>query len=171
MALAELQSAVARLCTDAAARAQLREEPAAFAHAAALDSTELAALTRAWPTLAGFAQSLIHKRAREAAHAIPRAAEFLGESFARTFAEFGAAHPAARDPSLDALAFLSWLLRRPGHALHLRETARYEIAWIEMRRERRWWRFGLFRLLRGRPLVALWWRFPGRAGCSYRQWP
>jgi hypothetical protein len=172
MALTELQAAVARLCTDPAARALLREDPEAFARAAALVPAELAALTgAAWPTLAAFATSLLRKRTREAGQAIPFTRAALGETFARTFEAYAATGASARDPALDALAFLGWLRRRPAPSPALRAATRYEQASLEMRRGRKLCRLGFFTLSRGRPFLACWWRFPRRAPCRSWQWP
>ncbi|SRR6266478_5469537 len=173
MALANLQAAMAQLCTDPAARALFVGNPEAFREQASLTPAELASLHEtAESSLHLFARSLLHKRAREAAHAMPLTRAALGESYPGIFEAFAATSPVARDPSLDARHFLEWLPSHLAVSAAVRQCARYELAWLRMRRGNRRWQFGLYALPTApKRFLALWWR-PRRAQpCRYCQWP
>jgi hypothetical protein len=173
MALAEIQAALARLSTDPAARALFIGDAHAFAEQTGLSPEDLATLREmAESSLQIFAHSLLHKRAHEAARAIPLTHAALGEDFGRTFEAFAATHQVARDPALDALHFIQWL---PGHLKAARaacDAARYEAAWLLMRRTDRRLHAGVFRPPGARSrILALWWRPHRSAPFRYFQWP
>lgn len=181
MALTELQAALARLYTSGEARAQLRDDPDVFAAAHGLTPAELDSLRQqAAAAIESFAHSLIHKRANEAAHAIPLTRRLFGEEYSSAFYLFAAQGAAqTRDPALDALAFLEWLLSSPGRSLSpgTRQAARYESAWLRVARGGRRLAAGVFDLPALRPgarahrFVAVWWRWRRASRCRSFQWP
>lgn len=173
MALAELQAALARLSTDPAARALFIGDPQAFADAAGLSPEELASLREmAESSLKVFAHSLLHKRSHETARAMPLTREALGGEYGRTFEAFAATHPVARDPAIDALRFLEWLPRQRAGGGGACEAARYERAWLLMRRTDRRWHAGVFNPPGARSrFLAIWWRMKLAAPVRFYQWP
>jgi hypothetical protein len=170
MALAAVQTALARLCTEAAARAELRADPEAFARRWGLSSEESESLAReVLGEAEAFARSLRRKRMDEAARSMPLARQVLGLSFEPFFARFAAATPlgSTRNPALDALDFHHWLLTSGVTALALddRHALRYEAAWLTMQHTAR--RFLALWLLvpnSGSPsrTFAIWWRWRGK---------
>jgi len=86
MPLAEVQVALARLFTDAAARDQLRKDPGAAATAWNLSSEELQLLERIEPRqVEFFARSLRVKRFNEVIRLLPRTHQALGKEYAELF--------------------------------------------------------------------------------------
>ena len=170
MALAAVQTALARLYTEPEARAALRADPAAFARQWGLSIEESETLAReVLDDAEAFARSLRHKRHDEAAHAMPLARQVLGAGFAAQFHRYAAAHPlgANRNPALDALDFHQWLLTPSGGPLTKRDrhALRYEAAWLTMQHTpRRVHALYLFVPGSGRPRRSLvvWWRWRGR---------
>jgi hypothetical protein len=173
MALIHVQAALARLTTDPAARALLIGDPEAFATQAALSAEELATLReQAETSLHLFANSLLQKRLRESGRAMPLVSEALGAAYPKVFEAFAASSPVTRDPAHDALHFLRWLPRRQDSSQELRELARYEYAWLLMRRTDRRFQLGIFSLPGvGSRFFALWWRLRKRHPFRYFQWP
>jgi len=168
--LAHLQAALARLYTDAAARAELRHAPGEFAARHGLDEKEVAEIAReVLGEVDDFAQALKRKRFSEAARSMPLARELLGGRFDSLFDEFAALTPtrSARNPALDALAFERWLLAGNRAALPSAEsdTLRYELAWLTMQHTNR--RILVRWLLPprstgGSRAPVVWWRWRGR---------
>jgi hypothetical protein len=174
MALADLQSALALLTTDPAARALFLSDPQSFARQRSLASEELASLQQtAESSLELFSRSLLHKRAHEAARTFPQTRTALGESFRRHFEAYAASTPIQRDAAHDAIAFLGWLLRRlPSKTGAARQYARYERAWLQTRRSDCRVKLGVFSLPTMRtPFLAVWWRLSPAQPCRYFQWP
>lgn len=166
-----MQAALARLCTDAAARAELRSEPVEFGKRWEMSIAETKALVEAvGGEVEQFAQSLRRKRLREAARSMPLTVQTLGAQFAPLFEKYGDAVPLGsfRKPELDALAFLQSILSQttPPLAAPKRDLLRFEAGWLTMRHTPQ--RF-LIRWLavphssRGvSSSVAVWWRWRGR---------
>ena len=168
--LAHLQAALARLYTDAAVREELRCSPEAFAARFGLEESEVAGLVReVLGEVEDFARALHRKRFHEAMRALPRTREILGVRLAALFDEYAAATPlgAARNPALDALAFVQWLLaaHRAGLSAADGDALRYECAWLTMQHTSR---RALVRWLLvpgaagGSRVCAVWWRWRGR---------
>jgi len=174
MALAALQSALARLYTDAAERAALRADSAAFGARFGLSKEDSATLARdVLGAAEDFAGTLYGKRFHEAARSLPLAGEVLGPRFAPAFADYAVATAGlARSPAQDALAFHDWLTANQAAELSSvdRDALRYEQGWLLMQHTAR--RCLLRWLLvpgcegGSRKLVA-WWRWRGRL----RHWP
>ncbi len=170
MALAAVQTALARLCTEAAARAELRADPEAFARRWSLSVEESESLARdVLGEAEAFAQSLRRKRFEEAARSMPLARQVLGSNFETLFQSYAAATPQgpARNPALDALNFHHWLLTSgdAAPALDERHALRYEVGWLTMQHTPR--RFLALWLLvpnSGTPsrTLAIWWRWRGK---------
>jgi hypothetical protein len=170
MGLAELQRSLARLYTDAAARAELRADPRRFARQCGLSADEGAALEREVLGDAEiFARSLRRKRMDEAARSMPLAGKVLGPDFACLFQKYASATPLGpmRNPALDALDFHRWLLA-PGR-VNLspgdRDALRYEAAWLTMLHTNR----SFLVLFLQRPgaekasrSLVVWWRWRGK---------
>lgn len=137
MGLAEIQSALAWLYTDAAARAQLLADQQAFGARFGLSHEETKAMAEnVQVEVEKFACSLLRKRFNETTRALPQARRILGQKlfgiFERYACETGPA--TTRDPTRDGLAFDQWLLTNtliPQTALE-KNALRYEIAWLTM---------------------------------------
>ena len=170
MALAAVQTALARLCTEAAARAELRADPEAFARRWGLSVEESESLARdVLGEAEAFALSLRRKRFDEAARSMPLARQVLGPYFAPLFHQYAAATPlgSARNPALDALDFYHWLLTSGAATLALydRHALRYGAGWLTMQHTPR--RLLVLWLLvpnSGTPSrsFAIWWRWRGK---------
>jgi hypothetical protein len=170
MGLVELQSALARLYTSATAREQLRGDGRQFAEHCHLSETEVEALAGSVLGEAEhFASALARKRSSEALKTIPAMQETFGKRLDDWFSTYAAATPLGteRNPALDALGFIRWLLQNRRSVLSPREAdgLRYEEVRIVMQQTAR--RF-LVRWLRvpnknaaSRSLVV-WWRWSGR---------
>ncbi len=173
MGLSHLQAAMAQLCTSPAARAFFLSNPEAFAEQASLTAEDLAALrATAETSLESFARSLLHKRAQEVARAIPLTREALDGTFAGIFEAYAATSPVARDPALDACHFLEWLPSHQPDARPVHRIARYELAWLRMRRGRARFHCGIYRLSNvAKRFFAIWWRPHKAQPCQYWQWP
>jgi hypothetical protein len=108
LSLAETQAALARLFTQAPARAEFARDPLALARAAGLESEEaqrLAALDA--PEIARFAGGLFAKRRHDVEKWLPLTAQALGSGFARRLREtLAEPPPGAR---ADALALVAKL--------------------------------------------------------------
>ena len=154
-----MQAALARLCTDATARAELRDNPVAFMARWGLSTEEREALAReVLDEAEAVAQSLRQKRLSEAARSMPLAVQVLGPRFPSLFHEYAEATPLgrARNPALDALAFHQRLLASRDEALSLcdRDALGYEAGWLTMQ-------------YTGRPFLIRWLRVP-RSGAASR---
>ena len=170
MALATAQAALARLCTDAAARAELRADPEAFSRRWGLSVEESAALARdVLGEAEAFAKTLRRKRLDEATRSMPLAGQVLGPSFAPLFHKYAAATPLgpARNPALDALDFHHWLLAAGDTELSISDihALRYEAGWLTMQHTKRKF-LALWLLIpdSGMPCrsLAVWWRWRGK---------
>ena len=170
MALAQMQAALARLCTDASARAELRTDPAAFAARWELSAEEGDALAlQVLGEVEAVARSLRQKRRSEASRAMPLAVQVLGPRFRPLFHEYAEATPLThiRNPALDALAFLQRLLAASGEALSIgdRDALGYEAGSLIMQQTGR--RFlARWLLVPGSGTasrsLAVWWRWRGQ---------
>lgn len=175
MGLAEMQSALARLYTSVGAREELRSDCARFAEQHRLSNAEA-------ETLAGsvlddaeeFASALARKRFAEAIKAIPTVEAILGAKLHELFSAYARVTPlgSQRNPALDALEFIRWILReqrRPFSLCNL-DSLRYEEARILMRESNRRllmrWLHLPGRESTSRQLIV-WWRWGGRL-CSWK---
>lgn len=139
MALAEVQTALARLLTDKEARAAFARDPQAMARALGLDEPEAQTLAGlAPPAIERFARSVEAKRALDARKLLPLTALALGNAFGP---RLRAALPRPpRGAAEDALALVAALVS-PSDASPpwIGDLARYEGAFLEIGRRR----FGL----------------------------
>jgi hypothetical protein len=193
MALADVQSILARLFTDAPLRAAFFDDPVAVGRSCGLDVAEartLAGLSRA--EVDGFAATLQRKRIADVRKMLPLTARALGDAFAGHVRPVlaGAARPGRHHD--DACAVAEHLRRMARyHQLTppwAADLARYEAAFgvaqcrpvgLLVRR----FRFPVAALamaiLRGAPTagisprmtVGVWLRWPGRRGAFHRVWP
>ena len=170
MGLAEIQAALAQLYTNAGARAEMRNDHRQFAERHGLSTDEAQQLAESILDEAdSFARSLERKRFSEAAKAMPSVRTMLGARMGELFAHYAAATPLGtqRNPALDGLSFIRWLLHFDDTELSRRdkEALRYEESRILMQQSRR---LLLVRWVRppGRASslrsIAIWWRWRGR---------
>jgi hypothetical protein len=170
MGLAEFQSALALLYTDATTREQCARDRDTFASRFRLSESEAASLAESVLEKArDFASTLACKRFSEAARSMPLAAEILGARFAPWFAAYAAATPLppGHSPARDALAFHEWLrtARRAEIPSAEWDALRYEQGWLIMQHTRRplliRWLLAPGSTNGSRSLVV-WWRVHGR---------
>ena len=173
MGLAEMQSALARLYTSAEARAELRRDDRGFAEHHHLSKAEAEALAGSVLNEAeDFARALVRKRYAEAVKAIPAAQNILGSRMDNSFSSYAAATPLGRErnPAIDALAFLRWLVRERRNEFSLSEIDgfRYEEARLLMQQTGRRLMVRWLQVpeqgAASRSLVV-WWRWNGRLRC------
>jgi len=186
MALGEVQGALARLFTDAEARAAFARDPLAAGRALGLDANDARILgDLASCALDRFADGLQAKRALDVRKLLPLTSLALGEAFGPRLRRCLAAPPPGA--VADALALVAALALEPDRsAPWVRDLALYEGAFIEVRRRRFALRLRRFRypvlaiaaaLERGERVgaasprwgMALWARLPGGA-LVYRHW-
>jgi hypothetical protein len=173
MGLAEVQHALARLYTEADARSGLREDREAFAQRFQLSAAEADSLAEnVLEEAESFARSLARKRFDEAMRAATLLREILGERLGELFAGYAAVTPlgASRNPALDTLGFIRWLLKRSLFCLSDFDGLRHEEARLEMLHCQR--RFAIRWLqIPGRSTASrclvVWWR---SAGNRLRMW-
>lgn len=170
MGLAEFQAALARLYTDADARAELRDDQRGFGERYRLSNEETEQLAGSVLNDADdFAGALARKRFSEAAKSMRGVETIVGGRMQEVFARYAAMTSLGiqRNPALDALAFIRWLLDEESGPTSLsdRDGLRYEEARILMQQTgRRFLVRWLFVPNRGNPSRALviWWRWRGR---------
>lgn len=131
MGYAELQSALARLCTDPTLRSKVRDDPEGFAQILSLDANDLRMLERfAFPQVEAFARGLIAKRRGEVADLLPLTCRALGHDRLRSlFARHAERYqPTGVKKHLDdALAFAEYLRRSSiAEPRWLRDLVRFE---------------------------------------------
>jgi hypothetical protein len=170
MGLAQLQRALARLYTEADIRAELKRDRAAFAQRFQLSADETESLAgNVLSEAESFARSLYQKRFGEAMRAAPVLSELLGPPLDELFALYATVTPlgAARNPALDTLGFIRWLLDGKGNRLGLsvidglrHEEGRLEMIHSHRRFAIRWVRVS-GRASASRSLV-IWWRGAGK---------
>jgi hypothetical protein len=118
------------LYTNEAARARLREDPAAFAREFRLTDPELAQLRAIGDArLHAYVDSLDRKRFAEAARLLPGSARARGPAFRRAFVAHARRVPLGGGPERylrDVLRFASGAAHDPNAAPHLRELLDYE---------------------------------------------
>jgi hypothetical protein len=108
VSLAETQAVLARLFTQAPARAEFARDPLALARAAGLDGEEAQRLaTLDAPEIARFARGLFAKRRQDVEKWLPLTARALGSDFARCLRETLAEPPLGA--CADALALVAKL--------------------------------------------------------------
>ncbi len=136
MGLIETQALLARLFTDAQARAEFFADPGASARRFGLNSEEAASLARLdRRQLDDFARSLLGKRALDARKALPLTARALGESLDPLLIAALAGPPGTRRTHGDAAALVRALVARQDDARPwLGDLARYEFAFLEAAR-------------------------------------
>ena len=125
--LVEVQAAIARLCTDAAAMESLRADPAGFAARHGHDVARLLGdvdLDR----LQHFATSLVRKRATDARRLLPFTSRALGDRLAAEFSAFaaGVLPSGSRKPLADAMTFARHLQRPPVVDRSVGQAARFD---------------------------------------------
>nr|UXE45584.1 hypothetical protein Hi04_10k_c4998_00027 [uncultured bacterium] len=185
MALADVQSALARLFTDESLRARFFDDPTALGRSLGLDDREasdLAGLSR--DHVSHFAATLRHKRVDDARRYLPLTAAALGDGFApHLLAAIGGPSPPGRHRD-DARALVEDLatVDEPAWAADL---ARYELTFREAMGRGfvvlvRRFRYPVGRLasairrggvppeIRPRPTIGVWLRIPGRRGVVHR---
>jgi hypothetical protein len=192
MALAGVQTVLARLFTDAPFRASFFENPIAIGRSSGLDPAEaqvLAALSR--DEVEQFAATLRRKRADDICAILPLTARALGAAFGDHVQPAIAGAPRARRHRDDARALVNHLacmarsqqLELPWAA----DLARYEVAFKEVPYRRacllvRRFHFPIAALaaaivsgapiadVKPRATVGIWLRWPGRRGFFHWVW-
>ena len=180
MALGEVQTALARLLTDTAARAMFARDPLSAGRSLGLDEADARSVAALPPhALDRYGASLKSKRALDARKLLPLTALALGDDFAPRLREVLPARPGGA--VADAIALVSRLAADTAASPPwIGDLARYEAAFIAARR--RPWGVQLRRfrypvpsiaaaLHRGvspsvvapRPTLGLWARAPGQA--------
>jgi hypothetical protein len=170
MGLVEFQAALAKLYTSSDARAALRSDRQRFADEHHLSNAEAEQL--AGPVLKeadDFARSLARKRFSEVMKAMPNLEELFEMGIGGLFARYAAVTPlgSQRNPALDALSFIQWLLRGESIKLSVtnRDALRYEEGRILMQQTGRQLLIRWL-LVPGRERawhsLAIWWRWRGR---------
>jgi hypothetical protein len=151
MALADMQAALARLFTEAEARADFARDAKAAARGWGLDKTEADRLASLAPgAVDRFAGSLRAKRALDAGKLLPTTALALGPDFARKLRAHLAGPP--RGAAGDALALVAELQAAPDFERPwIGDLARYEGGFIEARDKP----FGLWLRAFRFPVVAI----------------
>ncbi len=185
--LAAMQTALARLYTDAALRRRFYRDPIATCEELALTPTEAALLTGAvGREVSWYARSLQNKRMNEAANYIPATRAALSQDFAEYFFNYAQASSptGVNKPLADALAFVNFLERTvpagTGTVLKpwLIDLARYEAAWLVMRHSKKLWlvrrfQFRVDEFVRqlsvtdtqqpaSQSFIGIWWRWRSR---------
>ena len=170
MGLAEIQTALARLYTDTAARSELLTDRRVFAARFGLSKEETETLANTVGIeMERFAASLLRKRFNGATRSVPLARRMFGQklfsAFERYAAETGSA--ATRNPALDGLVFDRWLLTNTLVPLTAAEkdVLRYEIAWLMMQHSSRRFLIRLLPLPGHSPVrrsLLIWFRWQNR---------
>lgn len=120
-----------------------------------------------------FARSLIRKRAGQVRSMLPRTVEAMGKRFEARFAEYANSRPTKgpRRHADDAIGFAAWL----NAGSHTGDLARYEAAWVEIARGRRWvmrrFRHPVEDIESQGTVLMLWLRLPFRAEPVVLRWP
>jgi hypothetical protein len=153
MPLAEIQTALARLFTDADARESFGREPGAAGRALGLDDSDARALASLAPhALEDFAASLNAKRALDARKLLALTAQAFGPAFGPRLRAVLDGSP--RGAAADALALIASLSNDGAvSAPWAVDVARYEAAFIEMGRRR--WGFLVRRFAYPAPVIAV----------------
>ncbi len=133
MGLAQLQSALARLYTDASFRERCREDLSSVALESGLtelESSQIRDLLTRDKRLNDFASSLIAKRRIEVAKQLPVTVALLGDPFRPLFAQYAkvAQFSGVSKHQLDAMSFARFAAESPTVGLHQwkREIIRFE---------------------------------------------
>lgn len=164
MGLAQLQSALAQLYTQAAAREELQKDPGAFATRHQLTIGEAGELaSRVLGDAEDFANALFRKRRDEAAKSIDLVVEKLPK-FAGWFAKYAESNPlgAQRNPALDARDFLRWLRTRMTNWDLLDRIRYFEARITMMETNRRFLAKWLWSPEDEREQLVVWWRWRGK---------
>ena len=136
MGLAETQSFLARLWTDASLRESFFAAPLSVGVAAGLTPVESEELARlAQPQVAFFARTLQSKRAHEVRDLLPRTSRVLGERFGPLFRRYAETSNLSglRKHRADALGFAAYIAsvqRAERIEAWIIELLRYEAAWL-----------------------------------------
>jgi hypothetical protein len=180
MALGEVQTALARLLTDTAARAMFARDPFSAGRALGLDEADARSVAALAPqALDRFGASLKSKRALDARKLLPLTALALGDAFGPRLREALQARPGGA--AADAIALASRLAADTAASPPwIGDLARYEAAFIAARRRPWGVQLRLFRypvpsiaaalhggvspgVVAPRTTVGLWARAPGQA--------
>jgi hypothetical protein len=188
MALAQLQAALARLVTDAEARAAFARDSETAARALGLDAGDAGSLAALAPrALERFAGSLMAKRVLDARKLLPLTAMALADEFGPALRRTLTGPPVGA--AADALGLVAALAREPRPLQPwIGDLARYEGAFVVARE----WGFGIRVLCFRYPValigmalatgerncaisphggVALWARLPGGVLIHRAWWP
>jgi hypothetical protein len=138
MGLAEVQTLMAHVYTDATIRGRFFEDPAALGGEYGLAPDELGQFEQLFASQVRFAAAALrHKRLNGVAKLMPLSRQMLGEHFARLFTRHAEAYAPSgiRRHRGDALAFAAFVERlahseliEPAAAL---DQLRYEAAWLQ----------------------------------------
>src|ERR1700733_10384629 len=188
MALGEVQTALARLLTDTAARAMFARDPLSAGRALGLDEADARSVAALAPdALDRFGASLRSKRALDARKLLPLTALALGEAFGPRLREALQARTGG-GAAADAITLVSRLAADPAASPPwIGDLARYEAAFIAARRRPWGVQLRLFRypvpsiaaalhtgvapnVVAPRTTLGLWARAPGQA-LVHRCWP
>lgn len=179
MSLAQTQSALARLYTDAALRERFFADPVSTAATLGLTTETAEQLARmSAAELTSFAHSLRAKRLNDLGKMLPLTRDALGQRFGELFSHYSAAPapPGERKIQQDALSFANFLTRAleldGAPATFLLDLVRFEAACLAAAQPSpcllaRRLRHGVPELLEGtmdepRPTLAVWLRLSER---------
>ncbi len=160
MGLSRLQGVLAQLYVDAELRERWHTDVVGLAKDFGLtaEETEQLAALSAWQ-VDFFAKSLKNKRLGQARKLLPSTAKVLGRSFAREFFAYAERPiPEGIDKHrLDTLRFVDFLGRRVNEGndavpAWVADLARYEAAWLELRKGRSVFEMRMFRYDLRKPL-------------------